>query len=346
MLEHLVGRCALGQFVDQSAGGVDQGLRGRRVGLLHGVHLHLRGGDAWITGAQPDLRLGLGHVLRRVVADVAVPALRPGPALELTEPVELRMGGVDVVGLVERLQCDLPVAVEVQPFAPLAPHVLQTERVEDLRGRVQVVLQRFAVGVHVDPQPAAPGVDLHRAQVGVGRCQRALPVRLLADVGARAVQTVCPAVESADEGLARPAEGVARAHRGVDQFAAAVHAHVVVCGEIRSRRVGPGPHDDDRVVEDVVGQVAADLRKLLDPADLLPDLAPQPIPFGPSVFRRDVGLDGHRHRLRQFFDIFHQILRMAARKDSSFRKSDVLSAPRWLHLRSRPPSTSSVWPVM
>ena len=61
------------------------------------------------------------------------------------------------------------------------------------------------------------------------------------------------------------------AGRGVDQPAAAVHAHVVVCRELG----WPRAHDDDRVVEDVVGQVAADLGQFLDPADLLPDLAPQ-----------------------------------------------------------------------
>ena len=117
-------------------------------------------------GAEPDLGLGLLQALRRVVADVAVLALRLGPALELAELVELRMRGEHVVGLVEGLHRDLPVAVEVQPLAPLVAHVLQAERVEDLRGREQVVGQRFAVGIHVDrtasrprcrPEPARDG---------------------------------------------------------------------------------------------------------------------------------------------------------------------------------------------
>ena len=65
----------------------------------------------------------------------------------------------------------------------------------------------------------------------------------------------------------------------VDEPAAAVHAHVVVGGEL----VGSGAHHDDRIVEDVVGQVAADLGDLLDAADLLPDLAPQLVPLGAGV---------------------------------------------------------------
>ena len=52
------------------------------------------------------------------------------------------------------------------------------------------------------------------------------------------------------------------------------------------------------------------------------------ISFGPGVLGRDVGLHGHRHRLRQFFDVVHQILRIASRKDSSFKNSEVLSGPR------------------
>ena len=126
-------------------------------------------------------------------------ALRLGPALELAELVELRMRGEHVVGLVEGLHRDFPVAVEVQPLAPLVAHVLQTERVEDLRRRKEIVGQRFAVGIHVDEKPATPGVDLYRGEVGIRGSQHALPVVLLANVRARAVQSVCPAVESAHE---------------------------------------------------------------------------------------------------------------------------------------------------
>ena len=109
--------------------------------------------------------------------------------------------------------------------------------------------------------------------MGVARCQRPLPVDLLPDVGAGAVQTIGPAVESAHERLPRPAERVLGAVGHIDQATAAVHADVVVGGEF----VRASSYDDDRVVQDVVGEVAAHLGQLLDPADLLPDLAPQAI---------------------------------------------------------------------
>ncbi len=180
--------------------------------------------------------------------------------------------------------------------------------------------------------------------------EHALPVVLFADVRAGAVQSVCPAVESAHERLPRSAACVLRAVGGVDQSAAAMHAHVVV----RLEFVWAGAHDDDRVVEDVVGEVAAHLGDLLDPADLLPHLPPQLVAFGAGVLLGDVGLHADGHRFRKFFrsldfHIGHASSSgrlMALRNSSSLRKSEVLSAPRWVHLRLSPPSTSRVWPVM
>ena len=66
---------------------------------------------------------------------------------------------------------------------------------------------------------------------------------------------------------------------------------------------GPGAHDDDRVVEDVVGEVAADLGDLLDPADLLPHLAPQLVALGAGVLLGDVGLDADGHRFGQLLEL-------------------------------------------
>ena len=132
--------------------------------------------------------------------------------------------------------------------------------------------------------------------MGVLRRQRALPVVLFADVRARAVETVCPAVESAHERLAWP--GRARSWRPSGCRPAGGRGACRRCGapRISSRS---GAHDDDRVVEDVVGEVAADLRDLLDAADLLPYLAPQLVALGAGVLLRDVGFDADGHRLRE-----------------------------------------------
>jgi len=77
-------------------------------------------------------------------------------------------------------------------------------------------------------------------------------------------------VETADERLAGAATGVLRRLGCVDQAAAAVHADVVVGVKF----VVSGAHHDDRVVENVVGQVTAHLGQLFDTANLLPDLSP------------------------------------------------------------------------
>ncbi len=278
---------------------------------------------------------------------MAVLALGFRPSLEFTELVELGMRGVHVVGLVEGLQCDLPVAVEGEPPAPFVAHVLQAERVENFGGGEQEVGQRLAVGIHVDPQPAAPGVDPDGSKVGVVGCESVLPVLLFADMRARAVEAIGPAVKAADKRLSGSGAGVLGALGRVDQAPAAVHADVVVCVEFPLA----GAHHDDRVVENVVGQVTAHIGQLLHATDLLPNLAPQPVALGAGIVLRNVCLDPDRHRLREFLGRFgihafgqvgHHILLIAARKDSSLRKSEVLSASRWLHLRSSPPSTSSV----
>lgn len=205
VIEYLTRGCVFGQLLDQTQRGVHQRSGGGRVGLLERVALHFGGGYPRISaGSEPDLGLGLRQVLRRVVANVAVAAVGGRPAAEVAELVELRMGGCDVVGLVERLHRHLPVALEGQPLSPLAAHVLQPERVEHGGRGLQVLAQWLRGRIHVDPDPAAPGVDVDRGQVGVLRGQRALPVQLLGDVDAVAVLVVGPAVEPADERLFWP----------------------------------------------------------------------------------------------------------------------------------------------
>src|SRR2546429_421608 len=71
--------------------------------------------------------------------------------------------------------------------------------------------------------------------------------------------------------------------------------------------------------------------------DLLPDFAPQPVALGAGVVLADVRLDADRRRFRKFLgrcglhvlrEIGHHVLLIAARKDSSLRNNEVLSAPR------------------
>src|SRR5204862_5556377 len=167
-----------------------------------------------------------------------------------------------------------------QPPAPPVAHVLQLERVEQGGRGLQVVAQRLALRVHVEPDPAAPGAGPDLLQAGLLTGEAAGPVLALGDAGVLAVEVVAPSVEAADE-LPAVAAGVPGARRGVDQAAAPVRADVVV----RPDLLGAGADHDEGVVHDLVGQVVADLRDLLHPAGLLPDPGPQLVPLGPGVLR-------------------------------------------------------------
>ena len=131
--------------------------------------------------------------------------------------------------------------------------------------------------------------------------QRALPVRLVRAC-ACSRRAGCSATRGSRRRSSPPAcRGHSWHRRGVHEPASAMGAHVVV-GRDRHR---PRAHDEDRVVENVVGEVVADLGDVLDAARLLPDLAPEPVALRPGIVHRDVGFhrDGHRlgqllHRLR------------------------------------------------
>ena len=81
----------------------------------------------------------------------------------------------------------------------------------------------------------------------------------------------------------------------VDELAAAVRTDVVVGLE----GIGPGADDDDRFVQDVVGDEIARLGDILETTGHLPHPGPQQIALGPGVFRRDECLDRIGQRLRQ-----------------------------------------------
>src|SRR3546814_12635696 len=78
-------------------------------------------------------------------------------------------------------------------------HVLQFERIQHAGRRLQILSQRYTIRIHVDPDPAAPGIDLDLAEPRVGIGQRATPIVLLADARAVAVEVERPALERADE---------------------------------------------------------------------------------------------------------------------------------------------------
>ena len=102
-------------------------------------------------------------------------------------------------------------------------------------------------------------------------------------------------MESADELLGLTA-GVSGSARGIDEPSASMRAYVVESAELIGRRA----NDQDRVIEDVIGEIIADVGDLLDAAaDLLPHLAPQPVTLVPRVLLGSVGLDSDRHRLGQ-----------------------------------------------
>ena len=114
-----------------------------------------------------------------------------------------------------------------------------------------------------------------------------------------ALQVEPPAVVAADELVSRAA-GVLGSLGCIDQSAAAMRAHVVVGADLVWRRA----HDQDRIVEDVVGEIIADLGDVLEPAGLLPHLAPQLVALGPGIVLGDIGLQRVDHRVRQVLSRF------------------------------------------
>ena len=115
-------------------------------------------------------------------------------------------------------------------------------------------------------------------------------------MGADAVDIEGPGVEAADK-TQLLAFGITSAWRRIHQSPPPVRADVVVGLD----GVGIGAHDQHRIVENVVSDVAAHFGKLFDPSRLQPDLAPQPVALGTGVLRLDVRLYGAHLRLGIFF---------------------------------------------
>ena len=253
-----------------------------------------------IALAYPQLGcLVLVHALRGVIADVAVFSLRPGPTAKFPELHEFRMRRLDMVGLVECLQGDLPVAIEIAPLAPSVAHVLQLEGVEHGGGGLEKVAQGLAIAIHVDPDPAAPGIHVDLAQPGTFVRQRALPVFLVGRVRIRALQVEPPPVVATDELVSR-APGVLGSLGGIHESAAAMRAHVVIGADLVRRR----PHDQHRIVENFIGKIIADLGDVLEATGHLPYLAPQFVTLRTGILFGNIGLRGVDHRVRQILSRF------------------------------------------
>ena len=212
-----------------------------------------------------------------------------------------------MVRLKEGLERDFPVAIENAPEAEAIAHFLEFERVDQRGDRLQPFAQGTRLEIHVDPDPAAPDINLNRGQAGADRVQRAVPVLAVGDVCRAAVQPESPCVIVAAEGQLtalcavcaglllerhRPAAGVV-AH----QPPAPVRADVVVGLEA----AGCVAHDQDRIVADVVGDVVADRFQLLHPARLLPYFRPQPLGLGLGIGAAGEGLGRIGQGFRQRF---------------------------------------------
>ena len=86
-------------------------------------------------------------------------AVRAGA--QVREVVERVDGPRHVVGLHERLNSGLPVTGIDGPLTPLVAHLFELEVVENPAGLTEKLFQRLAVGIHIDVDPAAPGIHLH-----------------------------------------------------------------------------------------------------------------------------------------------------------------------------------------
>ena len=86
----------------------------------------------------------------RPEAKHAVLAPRGAVGQVIMQVEQLPVGGLHMVGFVERLQRDLPVAGRNDLLAPLVAHPVELEGIEITLGRLQKVGQRLGILIHVD----------------------------------------------------------------------------------------------------------------------------------------------------------------------------------------------------
>jgi len=176
---------------------------------------------------------------------------------------ERRMRSRDVVGLHERFDGRLPVAVDDHPEVPGLPHLAPRKLLEVPRYDVaEEIAQRLGIGIEVHEDPPVPRLrpDREETVFGVGHLREVPSTR---DVLQRTVEVVTPRMEGAVELRCVPA--AARNRR------AAVAARIVE----RTDRVGCVADDDHRTVDDLVLDEVSDLGNVVLPARHLPDARPE-----------------------------------------------------------------------
>ena len=192
--------------------------------------------------------------------------------------------GVDerqVVALVEVVLDALPVPVALDRHPVRTPHVLHAVRVEMVGHGMQPGPQVVARGVHVEPDESGPRVARDLDQVALAARVALGEVVRVGHPGELAVRRELPAVVGALE-LAGGERAGLRAHEAV----AAVLAHVVE----RAHPAVVAADAEDRVPADLVGDVVAGVRDLVDASGDLPDARPQPLRLGLRERRRPVAL--------------------------------------------------------
>jgi len=195
---------------------------------------------------------------------------------------DLRVGGVHVVRLAERLLGDLPVGLDDLGDVGFDVAVLEVPDLELLDRFPEVLRERSGVGVGVDEDEPRPRVDAARGQVEV--------VRTLVDVGE--VPRSRNVGEGAVEGP-REAVEVAADLRAVAlvvlQLATAVEAGV----RVRLDLARVGANDEVRPAGDLVDDVVTRLGNVVFAAGELPHPGPETLLLLLVPLTARVALDRH-----------------------------------------------------
>src|ERR1700722_8619494 len=188
----------------------------------------------------------------------------------------LPMRGLYMIELRERLDGRLPVRVNDSGPIPGEAELLELVFFAARAHGLEKFLERLAIRVHIDEHPTAPDSRPHFVQPHGAGGQTIAPVLFIHDLNGTAVEVVAPAVERADELPGAPAS--------LCQLVAAMRTHVVE----RFDAVLGRADDDDRVLENIVSDVAADAREFLQATGKLPDLRPELLRFGAGEIRIQV----------------------------------------------------------